>query len=531
LLIDARGLDRYPNFDCDLCIVGAGICGLALADELRAAHLSIVLLESGGINYELPTQALYRGEQEGQAYFRLDGCRWRMFGGSSNRWGGWCRPLDEIDFERRPWLEHSGWPIEAKALEPYEGRAAELLELADPRFELEAWRHRLPAPLPLEGTQFENILIQHSPETNFAERYGRRVCAAANITVLLHANLIALKLAPLSSRVSELKVATLTGRHFSVCPRAVVLATGGIENARLLLASQADRGAGLGNEFDQVGRYFMEHLHMPFGHVLLRPGVGDNRFYRRTRLSDAQVRGVIKPTASAQSAAQRLAASFALENASFFQGTPFLGWPPRLLYAPVVGYHGLRRARLAPLANALKHALQRVHSVPTRVRTWRRARAAHARGRARGPVYSLYVRAEQAPHPANRVTLSAQRDELGVPLSRLQWRIQPLDSQSVTGWLGALDRDLRASGLGHAEAPPENWTESIVGGPHHMGTTRMSREPRTGVVDADCRVHSVSNLYLAGSSLFTTSGHANPTFTILTLALRLARTLRTLLEH
>jgi choline dehydrogenase-like flavoprotein len=89
-----------------------------------------------------------------------------------------------------------------------------------------------------------------------------------------------------------------------------------------------------------------------------------------------------------------------------------------------------------------------------------------------------------------------------------------------------MDRDLRARGLGRIVAPSEDWQDNMIGGPHHMGSTRMSSDPRQGVVDANCRVHSVDNLYVAGSSVFTTSGYANPTFTLVTLALRLADTLR-----
>jgi choline dehydrogenase-like flavoprotein len=141
-------------------------------------------------------------------------------------------------------------------------------------------------------------------------------------------------------------------------------------------------------------------------------------------------------------------------------------------------------------------------------------------------MYSLYFRSEQAPDPNSRVTLSERLDALGVPEVRLDWRVNRFDLDSITGWLDVFDRDIRARGLGRVIPPAEGWQRGILGGPHHMGTTRMSADSQHGVVDEYCRVHSVDNLYVAGSSVFTTGGYANPTFTLVALALRLADTLR-----
>jgi choline dehydrogenase-like flavoprotein len=528
VLIDARAVSAGSKFECDLCVVGAGPAGIAIADRLRSSSLSILLLESGGLNYELPTQKLYTGEIHGQKYYRLDACRWRMFGGGSNRWGGWCRPLEELDYRRRDWVADSGWPIAAKVLQPYEADAARLFELPNAHFDLTSWRDRLPDPLALDGTSFENIVFQHSPDTNFGESYGVRVRQAPNITTMLYGNVTQIKLQAGSSRVSELEVATLTGRRFSVRPKAVVLAAGGIENARLLLASRADRPAGLGNEFDLVGRYFMEHLHVPVGHMLATRAAGGNDFYRKAIFGDVRLRGVITPTVAAQERERLLATSIAVESPSYSLGTPFVGWPPPLMFAPVRTYRLLRKWHLPRVAEAMKILAQRTYSVPNRLSTLGQSVKARLKANGAGAshrVYSLYFRGEQAPDPANRVVLSEQRDALGMPQSRLEWRLNPIDVASIEGWLGVLDRDLRARGLGQVIGPLEDWQSHVTGGPHHIGTTRMSADPRHGVVDAECRVHSVDNLYLAGSSVFSTSGFSNPTFSLVTLALRLADTL------
>jgi choline dehydrogenase-like flavoprotein len=509
-------------------VVGSGPAGIAIADRLRNSGLSVILLEAGGRDYHLPAQKLYRGQIVGQRYYRLDGCRWRMFGGSSNRWGGWCRPLDACDYTERAWFALSGWPISADSLRPYEDDAAALLELPSARFELDAWRRWMAPPLALDDTNFENILIQHSPETNFAERYGPGLLAAPNIRTLFFANVVELKLDGDSQRVRELTVATLTGRTFAVRSKAVVLAAGGIENARLLLASRRDRVAGIGNEFDMVGRCFMEHLHVPMGHLLIAKDATDGIFYRKEKFGDAQLRGVIVPSAAAQERHRLLSTSIGIEGPSFSQGTAYLGWPPAVMFAPVRLYWALRRRGLSQFSEELKYLAHGAYSVPIRLHGWRQRRRALSQAAVGGRrrAYSLHFRAEQAPDPLNRVVLGEQRDALGMPQSRLEWQIRPFDAASISGWIALLQRDLADRGIGEVIPPPDDWRDAVIGGPHHMGTTRMSADPRRGVVDADCRVHSVENLYIAGSSVFTTSGHANPTFTLLALALRLADTLR-----
>jgi choline dehydrogenase-like flavoprotein len=529
VLIDVRDLPAGTEFACDLCIVGAGPAGIAIVDRLRACGLSIVLLESGGFQPELSTQKLFRGERRGHPYYRLDACRFRLFGGSSNRWGGWCRPLEPFDYERRDWLSWSGWPIGAETLEPFHADAATLFELSDSRFDFASWRDRVPKPFALDGTNFQSVLFQHSPETNFGLKYRARMLDAPNVTTLIHANVTGLELAEDSARVALVRVAALTGQRCAVRPRAVVLAAGGIENARLLLASRSDRRDGVGNEFDMVGRFFMEHLHVPAGHMIAEAGLENRKFYRKATYAGSIVRGVITPTSAAQQRHALLSTSIAIEPASYSFGTPFLGWPPRVTFEPILLYRNLRSGPFDAVAVALKRTAERLYGMPRRWRTFNAARAAVARSKARfgaKRLYSLYFRSEQAPDPDSRLTLSDRRDVLGVPEIRLHWRVNARDTGSIRQWLHVFDQDLRERGLGRVIAPAEGWERGVIGGPHHMGTTRMSADPRRGVVDEDCRVHSVDNLYIAGSSVFATGGYANPTFTLVALALRLADTLR-----
>jgi choline dehydrogenase-like flavoprotein len=536
LLIDAREVSDGHDWSCDVCVIGSGPAGISLAQRLIGSPLRVTMVEAGGRGYELGTQTLYRGGVSGDSYYRLDGCRWRMFGGTSNRWGGWCRPLDPADYAAREWLPLSGWPIDAPEVDRYAEAAASLLELPNARFDLESWRERMAAPVILDDTNFENVVIQHSPETNFAERHGPSLVAASNVTVCLHANVTDIRLGPDSQRVHALRVATLAGRTFEVRPRVVVLAAGGIENPRLLLVSRTQRPAGIGNEFDMVGRCFMEHLHVAVGHFMPAAPRTETAFYRRTTFKEANLRGIIVPTAAALDRQRVLTTSIGLEWPSFSLGTPFLGWHPAMMLGPVGLYRRLRSGDHPAMAEAFKNVSNLAWAIPDRLRTAWRARRAASIARialAPGSLYSLRFCAEQAPHPDNRVSLDERRrDALGLPTSRLEWRIRPFDAESLTRWAKLLCRDLQERGAGTVVWPngiwdTGAWRDWVVGGPHHMGTTRMSADPRTGVVNGDCRVHSVDNLYIAGSSVFTTGGHANPTFTLVCLALRLADHLRT----
>jgi choline dehydrogenase-like flavoprotein len=530
LLIDARQVGNGVRLTSDLVVVGAGPAGISVVDRLRSTGLSICLIDGGGFTPDLSTQRLFGGESVGNSYFRLDACRYRQFGGSSNHWGGWCRPLDPIDFEARDWVPWSGWPIDHTELEPYYMAAAEILQLPTSRFDVASWPRGMPAALDVAGSSFENTIVQFSPETNFGVTYRDRLVQADDTAVLLHANVTELALDRDGHRIKGVKVRTLTGRSFRVDGRAVVLAGGAIENARLLLVSREARRAGVGNEYDVVGRFFMEHIHVPAGHLRAHARPVDRAFHRKALYDGRRVRGLLTSTASAQARKRLLACSIALEHRAYVIGTPFISWHPALRIPPARAYLGLKRMHEGTAAK-VKGIVDRTWNTRQMLETWGHARAAARRdsapsGARQERLLALYVRSEQAPDPSSRVSLSDRKDALGVPRPRLDWRLRDDDKASILAWVADLDAHLRRSGVGHVVMPEQGWEQRIIGGPHHMGTTRMSSDPRRGVVDAQCRVHSVQNLYVAGSSVFTTGGYANPTFTLVALALRLADELK-----
>ncbi|MGH6903477.1 MAG: FAD-dependent oxidoreductase, partial [Geminicoccaceae bacterium] len=264
-LTDARTVEAGTEIQTDLCIVGGGAAGIALARELIGAPLRVVLLESGGLRFARRPQRLYVGENVGLPNYATAHSRFRVFGGSTTRWPGQCRPLDAIDFEARDWVPYSGWPFERAHLEPWYRRAAAVCNLGADDFEPAAWLDGA-AALPL-GDDLEPVVFQFGHPTDFAKAYRRELEAAANVEILLNANALEVEPDPGLREARAVAVRTFAGSDLRVRARAIVLACGGIENARLLLASNRVAPVGLGNEHDLVGRFFMDHPYLTTGYL------------------------------------------------------------------------------------------------------------------------------------------------------------------------------------------------------------------------------------------------------------------------
>jgi choline dehydrogenase-like flavoprotein len=286
--IDARRLDNSRN-QSDLCIVGAGAAGITLACELETTGLSIALLESGDIGFRHRPQLLYHGENVGLPNFATAKSRFRTFGGSTTRWGGQCRPFDPIDFEARPWIRHSGWPISYASLKPYYCRAAVVCELAQPDFDLAPWFTTNAGVTPVRSSILETRIYQFSQARDFGVRHRDRLAHARNVQVYLNANVTEIITNGSGSEVICLRCRTFNGRESRFSARAYVLACGGIENARLMLASRNVAPCGVGNSTDLVGRFFADHPYFLLGHFEPRePGFADSDYVIREGYGRAQ---------------------------------------------------------------------------------------------------------------------------------------------------------------------------------------------------------------------------------------------------
>ncbi len=493
-VIDARTLPAGTVLTPDLAIIGGGPAGISLALALEGSGHSILLLESGGMTFDAKAQALYAGSQTGVPYTALDGGRLRFAGGSTNHWGGWCRPLDAIDFEARDFLPHSGWPISRRDLEPYFPRAQAMVEAGPWLYDTAETLVSDTGPVvPLGAGGVYTSWFQFSKTrgdilpTHFGTRYQDDLKRAAKITPLFYANVTGIRLSHDGGRVDHLDVATLTAsgaadRHFTVKPRYTVLACGGMENARLLLASNDVMKPGIGNQNDLVGRFFADNP-TPRDTATMVLFSGPIASFYSTYLTlpnGAVLLGAFSPNAEF---ARREAVTGSLTTVENPVALDKLGVAAVVATAQALGVD-----------------------------------ASNAKA------YSLGCGMELAPDPDRRLTLSGEKDALGMPRLKLNMTVGDGDFARYRKTLVELGRQLLASRTGMIRinySTREEWLKALDWGNHHLGTTRMSDDPATGVVDAQGQVHGVGNLYVAGSSVFPTYGASNPTLNLLALTLRL----------
>jgi len=521
MLLDLRQMPTGTALEADLCIIGAGAAGITIARQFTGRPVAVLVVESGGLDLDDATQALYQGKIVGHPYFDLDVTRLRYFGGSTNHWGGWCAPLHEIDFAARDWVPHSGWPIARRDLDGYYATAQTLVEIGPPTYDPLDWqdgKHRFPAFQP--DRMVTQIMQLSDPATHFGERYRGDLAAAGNVRVLLNANALGIDSNDTATVATGLRLATLDGIRASVRAKIVIVACGGLESPRVLLLSNTVATAGLGNAHDLVGRFFLEHPHIVTG-GLLATDAGDwhhglsERFFKNGIL----IQAVIATSPAAQQAQGMLGYSANFET-------------------PVVsnaGYPAYRHIRDG-VANATmpEHLGQDIWNVVTGLRDVAHGVFGTSDKDPYHPPYDLsrpirlYTRLEQCPNPDSRVKLIGERDALGLNRIALDWRFTELDKQSLRRSQALIGAEFGRLGVGRFKyddwvlADDTSWPDELHGGHHHMGTCRMSDDPKNGVVDRDCRVHGMDNLYVVGSAVYPTSGFVNPTLTVVALALRLA---------
>jgi len=529
------------ELEFDLVVVGTGPAGaVVVAEILRLAPgLRIGVLESGRRRPWAFADRLRKAPWTG---IRIKPhSRERVLGGASTTWSGLSSPMDPIELAARPWLEVPGWPLDREALEPYYEAAADRYRFAAPQDfhlglqpggALAKVRAKRPFQPTWRGLEEKLFLAAAEPQNFGVELAG--IYNAPNVTLFFDASVT--RLESHAGAVTAAHVKNSGGLECALQAKRFVLATGGIENARLLLVSA------LGGEL--VGHYMMNHPKNYAGIVTLAEPTRSLPYFFGCMAHGFAGYGGLRLVDGAEREAELVNSYVRFEPlfpwsdnrgvealVHLVKRSKFLltGWQKAKkdqvielrdysetgddseLDEEQLSWFGLVRRVLAHLPSVLAYVKSRLFD----------------RG---GPlIRRVRVRnfMEMEPRFENRVELDEAVDELGTRLPRVVHDTSARDRRSLVALHRRLATELARVGLGTLA---NGLHELPAGAPwpidqdasHHMGTTRMGRDPRTSVCDENLAVRGTSNLFVSGASVFPTSGCANPTYTVVALAVRLA---------
>lgn len=520
MFIDINNLSNNSVITTDICIVGAGAAGIAIAKEFQDTNLSISLVESGGLVQEKNTEELNYGENVGEhsiSFYQ----RKRFFGGGTNCWGGNCAPFDDIDFEDRDYVPFAKWPISFAEIQKYYPRTQELCGLDNPNYDSSYWQNvellYKKQHIELSNQYFDTKVFQ-----NKALRFGKEYKNIfkkknSNIDVYLNATITNLELNNSGKVIDCIHASSLENKNIKIKSKYFILAAG-IENARLLLQSDNVNKKGIGNEHDTVGRYFMAHILMFTGFLIENPPYKNLDLYKLTILGNEKQR--VLSTFHLKENIQR---EYCLLNyaAHISKLNLLKNWQDHIIFQGeiIANEFSKLQKKIFYSSEATKNNcfLDSVNNIPSKA-----------------SIYALGAWSEQAPSPDNRILLSSEKDRLGVRKILMKWKLNQIDKYTVAKGQELLNKEFIRSGVGKVipNIPDykEKWPRDIVRAAHYMGGTRMSNNPKEGVVDKNCKVHGIENLFIAGGSVMPTSGATMVTYNLLALAIRLADHLKLMIS-
>jgi choline dehydrogenase-like flavoprotein len=475
------------SLQCDVCVIGCGPAGITLSRELVESGLQVVMVESGRLEADPFAHALLGGRAVGPVIKNypkyLATSRYAGVLGSASRWGGYCTQLTPLDFQRREWVHESGWPLKASDLAPFTDRAAEVLGISP---------FAISQAAPLDSLDYEDGHLAahtyHYP-SNFL------VLRDHFLSLLEYPNFEAelgktvLDIIANNGQVQCVRAVGADGSEIQVEPNITVLAAGGIENARILLLNAESGQVNIPANRDVLGRYFQEHFHVLAGKIRI-PHARAWREYLRAFYSPAVEHGMSRTIILSEDIQRQ----------------------EHLLNTSIE--INAKDLEILDIENAIR--------LDDEVEC------------------DIFVRSEQTPNPQSMVVLSDDKDALGRRRAELHWNTVIRDWESIVESVSIAVSEIERKWGAESKILidrrwPWPWTPIPPGfrtwstwGNHHIGTTRMADDELSGIVDGNCRVHGMTNLFVVGSSVFPTGGFANPTFTIVTLSIRLARHLITI---
>jgi choline dehydrogenase-like flavoprotein len=543
MIISSRDLAPANLENIDVCIVGAGAAGITLACELDGCGLKVTLLEAGGFKPEYDSLDFYRGTAV-QPHPDPTEYRRSAFGGTTKLWGGRCVALEPIDFERRAYVSHSGWPLAFAEVAQYYPRALAYCDAG--KFDFTVAGSLANPPPTIDGFNGNGLVLtdgieRYSLPTDFGRRYRERIARSPDVTAVLHARCVRLHKRSGDDAIESVEIVDRAGQRRRLTPRTVVLACGGIEVPRLLMASDP-AGRGFGNQNDLLGRFYTCHFETISGRLFANGAPVTFNFEKTT--DGVYCRRQLRFSENAQRRHELLNMAFRLHFSNYADsghGSAVMSAIYLAKSTLPTEYRSILQHGKSPSGpvSALPHVHNVLKGLPQLLKfgaDWlfkiklARRRIPYTLVPNSDGSFPLEFNSEQTPCASNRVSLTEDADKHGLRRVHVNWRMCQSDIESAHRGFLLLRDAINSSSVCRLELDESRLRDQVSAslplGGHHIGTARMASTARFGVVGPDCAVFGLPNLFIASSAVFPTSGWANPTLTIVALAIRLAAQLR-----
>ena len=508
------------KYDC--LIVGTGIAGQLVASKLINSGLEICILESGAETRNPSLDFLNKFEASA-LNFRKDFLnRVREVGGACNLWAGRMMRLSREDIEARPWLGLNGWPIEYEELESFYNQVDDLFGIVN------SWNHKCKFPFP--DHTYEHVIenarsvwAKKTPRFNVKSNYWKEISRSNHTDIFLNCTVINLEY----QKNRDVLVNCIHGdANISFKSKYVVVASGGIENARILLDSKDDSGRFFNSMNTNIGHYFMDHPtyvtpSLSLVNSLPISTLNQKSFYNSTLKDGIKFKRKVQSENGLTNPYIEISMHIG-ENAEKAMANIVALYKSRV----VSEYLGLNPADIMQAINSI-YLMNPIEKFPHFVRQsydylFRKIRNNMIGD---GIVFSHHI--ENLPSYQNYIKKLERKNKYGCSEIEINWTIGEPELKSSERLIAESIKYFKLIGVidNNIEVPKINLSK-INDASHHMGTTRMSSTSSDGVVDKNLRLWGVNSIFVAGSSVFPSTGHANPTYTIAALSIRLGEYLR-----